>query len=126
MSHLKKQPTDIYRRFGHFLTPTFIIFLITGYYLQWLLFEVLALYGVMSLMTLILYAWDKSAAQANRWRTKESTLQLLALCGGWPGAFYAQCWLRHKSRKPSFQRMFWVCVVLNIGIFAIFLKLKFA
>lgn len=55
------------------------------------------LYIVMSIVTFIAYAIDKSAAQNNRWRTKESTLHLFAVIGGWPGAFFAQNMLRHKS-----------------------------
>ncbi|MDP3638593.1 MAG: DUF1294 domain-containing protein, partial [Azonexus sp.] len=61
------------------------------------------------------YALDKSAAQGGRWRTQESTLHLLALIGGWPGALIAQNRLRHKSRKTSFQLVFWMTVLLNCG-----------
>ena len=56
----------------------------------------------LSLLTFIAYALDKNAAQTGRWRTKESTLHLLALAGGWPGAWAAQRLLRHKSSKQSF------------------------
>jgi len=61
------------------------------------------------------YAFDKSAALRNQWRTQESTLHLFALVGGWPGALAAQRLLRHKSAKASFQATFWVTVVLNCG-----------
>lgn len=71
------------------------------------------LYGVASIVAFAAYALDKSAAKNNRWRTPESTLHLFALLGGWPGAVAAQRWLRHKSRKPSFQFVFWTTVVLN-------------
>ena len=73
-----------------------------------------ASYAAMSLITLIVYAWDKAAAQAGRWRTSEATLHLLALAGGWPGALLAQHWLRHKSAKRAFRAVFWVTVVLNL------------
>ena len=63
---------------------------------------VLALYMVASLLTFIMYAVDKSAAQKGSWRTQESTLHLLSLAGGWPGALVAQQKLRHKSKKQSF------------------------
>ena len=71
------------------------------------------LYAVASIATFVAYALDKSAARTNRWRTPESTLHLCALLGGWPGAVAAQHWLRHKSRKPSFQLVFWATVALN-------------
>lgn len=77
---------------------------------------VLALYLVASLITFFAYAFDKSAALNNRWRTQESTLHLFALLGGWPGALAAQRLLRHKSKKTSFQTVFWGTVFLNCGV----------
>ena len=38
-----------------------------------------------NLLTFLVYAMDKSAAQNGQWRTKESHLHLLSLAGGWPG-----------------------------------------
>ncbi len=70
-------------------------------------------YLLMSTITFIAYALDKSAARKGRWRTKESTLQLMALLGGWPGALLAQSWLRHKSQKVSFRVTLWCMIVLN-------------
>jgi uncharacterized membrane protein YsdA (DUF1294 family) len=80
-------------------------------------FLVLPLYLVASLLTFIIYAVDKSAAKRGAWRTKESTLHLLALAGGWPGAIIAQQKLRHKSKKQSFRIVFWFTVLINIGAF---------
>jgi uncharacterized membrane protein YsdA (DUF1294 family)/cold shock CspA family protein len=76
---------------------------------------VLALYLVASFVAFVAYAFDKSAAARNQWRTQESTLHLFALVGGWPGALAAQRMLRHKSAKASFQATFWITVVLNCG-----------
>lgn len=76
-----------------------------------------AVYGVLSLLCFIVYAIDKSAAVNGRWRTPESTLHLLALAGGWPGAILAQQWLRHKSSKLAFRIVFWCSVALNMGAF---------
>ena len=75
--------------------------------------KVFGFYLAASLAAFVFYAWDKSAAEKNHWRTKESTLHLIALAGGWPGALLAQKVLRHKSRKQSFQVVFWITVVLN-------------
>ena len=77
----------------------------------------LSLYMAVSTLTFIIYAVDKSAAAKGSWRTQESTLHLLALAGGWPGALIAQEKLRHKSKKKSFRSVFWVTVLLNCGAF---------
>jgi uncharacterized membrane protein YsdA (DUF1294 family)/cold shock CspA family protein len=74
---------------------------------------VLWLYLAASLVAFAAYALDKSAAKNDRWRTPERTLHFFALAGGWPGALAAQGLLRHKSRKPSFQLVFWATVILN-------------
>lgn len=74
---------------------------------------VLWLYLVASAVGFVAYARDKSAAKKGRWRVPERTLHLIALAGGWPGAVAAQRFLRHKSKKPSFQLVFWATVVLN-------------
>lgn len=76
----------------------------------------LGLLGMLVLLngvTFFAYALDKSAAQRGAWRTPEQTLHLLALLGGWPAAWWAQQWLRHKSRKPSFRTAYWGTVLLN-------------
>ena len=78
---------------------------------------IFAIYLVVSLVTFAAYAMDKSAARKGAWRTQESTLHMLSLLGGWPGALVAQQKLRHKSRKQSFRLVFWFTVVLNIGVF---------
>ncbi len=74
-------------------------------------------YLVASLLTFILYAVDKSAAQKGSWRIQESTLHLFSLAGGWLGAMIAQQTFRHKSKKQSFRIVFWVTVFLNIAVF---------
>lgn len=79
---------------------------------------VLVLYLAASVVAFLAYALDKSAAQKNRWRTQEKTLHLFALLGGWPGALAAQRLFRHKSKKTSFQAVFWVTVFVNCGVLA--------
>ena len=78
---------------------------------------ILEIYVIASLFTFIAYAMDKLAARNGSWRTQESTLHLLSLAGGWPGALIAQQKLRHKSKKPSFRSLFWLTVCLNGGAF---------
>ena len=75
-------------------------------------------YLAASVAAVIAYAIAKSAATRGQWRTSEATLHLIALLGGWPGALIAQQLLHHKSRKPSFQFVFWATVVANCGALA--------
>jgi uncharacterized membrane protein YsdA (DUF1294 family) len=49
-----------------------------------------AVYGLMSLITFVVYYLDKRAARLGRPRTPEATLHVLELLGGWPGALLAQ------------------------------------
>ena len=80
---------------------------------------VAALYAGASVVCALVYAIDKSAAVAGRWRVSESTLHTLSLVGGWPGALVAQQVLRHKSNKASFRSAFWGTVVVNVAAFVV-------
>jgi uncharacterized membrane protein YsdA (DUF1294 family)/cold shock CspA family protein len=73
----------------------------------------LVLYPSASLFSFLQYWWDKSSAQAGRWRTPENTLHLVELVGGWPGALVAQQCFRHKTRKPSFQLVVWLIIAAH-------------
>ena len=100
-----------------FAIPAFVLLaLVVG--LLWRVPPMLLLvYGVASVITFAAYAGDKSAAQRGARRTPESTLHLLALLGGWPGALLAQQLLRHKSSKAEFRATFWGTVILNVAGF---------
>ena len=76
-----------------------------------------AAYLAMSLVCFASYALDKSAARSGERRTPESTLLMLGLFGGWPGAVLAQQWLRHKTVKQPFRRIFWFTVAANMAFF---------
>lgn len=76
-------------------------------------------YPVMSVLSFINYAADKSAANKADWRISERALLLVDLLCGWPGGLLAQQTLRHKTRKASFQVMFWVTVVANVAAVAL-------
>lgn len=73
----------------------------------------IVLYPAMSLVTFALYADDKARAQKGNWRTSEKTLHLCELAGGWLGGFIAQRKLHHKSRKESYQIVFWGIVITH-------------
>ena len=88
---------------------------VTGQAPWWLL----PWYLVLSAVTFMLYGWDKVSARGGHWRTQESTLNGLALLGGWPGAWIAQYAWRHKSRKSSFQAAFWSATVVNVVVLVV-------
>jgi uncharacterized membrane protein YsdA (DUF1294 family)/cold shock CspA family protein len=77
---------------------------------------VLVIYLVVSGLAFAFYGFDKSAAEDGRRRIPEINLHMLGFLGGWPGALVAQRVFRHKSRKLSFQLIFWVVVVLNCAV----------
>lgn len=80
---------------------------------------VLFVYLGTSLLCILIYTLDKSAAALGRWRVSESALLLLGLAGGWPGAILAQQLLHHKTKKRSFQSAFAGSVVVNILAFVV-------
>lgn len=99
---------------GAFLLPgLFLLFVAAAVFLGPLPLFILGLYLGASAVTFLLYKHDKSAAEKGRWRTKENTLHVFSLIGGWPGAFVAQKLLSHKSSKESFRNLFWATVVIN-------------
>ena len=73
----------------------------------------LAAYGVVSVVAFFLYWSDKRKARADTWRTPENVLHAVELAGGWPGALLAQQMFRHKTRKVSFQLVFWLIVLAH-------------
>ncbi|KAF1912510.1 hypothetical protein BDU57DRAFT_458916 [Ampelomyces quisqualis] len=64
-----------------------------------------------STVTFLLYGYDMMQARNNEWRVKETTLHVLALVGGWPGALVGMHYFQHKTRKTGFQFVFWVTVL---------------
>ena len=73
----------------------------------------LAAYGIVSVLAFFLYWSDKRKARTDTWRTPENVLHAVELAGGWPGALVAQQVFRHKTRKVSYQVLFWVIVLLH-------------
>ena len=78
----------------------------------------MALYLPASLAAVLLYGIDKAAARRDRRRIRESTLHLVALAGGWPGALLARRAFRHKTRKQPFSAVLWGCMALNVALVA--------
>ena len=84
---------------------------------------VATVYAVMSVVTFVVYWVDKRAAARDRRRVPEARLHLMELLGGWPGALVAQILVRHKSRKLSFQIVFWLIVILHAAAWIAVLRI---
>lgn len=82
-------------------------------------------YPAGSLAAFALYLHDKRSALCGRWRTPEVQLHLIELLGGWPGALVAQQAFRHKTRKPSFQLVFWLIVIAHQVVWLDYLYLQY-
>lgn len=67
----------------------------------------------LSLITFILYGYDKAQACSFGWRVRERTLHMLEFLGGWPGALIGQHFFQHKTTKLSYQITFWFIVVVH-------------
>jgi len=111
---------DVQRGTGTLVAiPLFVILYLVISFLWGSPLFIAAVYVAASLITYLVYAQDKSAARRNARRTPENTLHLLAVAGGWPGALFAQQFLRHKSIKSEFRAVFWATVILNTVAFVL-------
>src|SRR3546814_8379677 len=79
-------------------------------------------YVGLSFLSYLMYWLDKEAAQGGARRIPESTLHLVDLLGGWPGALIAQQQFRHKTVKASFQFAFWCSALANIAIMGLLVR----
>ena len=109
----KSRPRRGAMRFVLAVAASFFALLTSLVVLDKLPVTLLAAYGLLSVVAFFMYGEDKSAAEQGRWRTPESTLHLLALVGGWPGALVAQRFFRHKTTKQPFRTIFWITVLAN-------------
>ena len=95
------------------LAFTFALLFTVGYLSGHVAMPIFIGYATMSALTFILFGIDKYAAINGRNRIPENKLHLCSLLGGWPGALFAQPIFRHKTRKQSFQVLFWLMAVVN-------------
>ena len=69
-----------------------------------------------SVVTFLLYGYDKYQAVNGNWRVPEMVLHAVTLVGGTPGAFAGQIVFRHKTRKGSFRSVFFMIVLLQAAV----------
>ena len=85
---------------------------------QAVILAVLGWYGVLSLVSLVMYWRDKRAAGRGRRRTSEKALLTTDLLGGWPGGWVARRAFHHKTRKASYRARFYAVVFVHLVAWA--------
>lgn len=73
----------------------------------------LGLYTIASVVAFFLYWIDKKKAENSSRRIPEANLHFFESLGGWVGALVAQQVFRHKTRKLSYQIVFWFIVAAH-------------
>ena len=76
-------------------------------------------YGAVSLLTLILFAWDKLMAVKGRRRIPEGALLSASLLGGGAGGLLGMYLFRHKTRKTGFRIFVPLSLFLQIALLAL-------
>jgi uncharacterized membrane protein YsdA (DUF1294 family) len=84
-------------------------------YLIWL--------ATVSVITFILYGYDKAQAKKGGWRVQEKVLHWLALAGGFSGGWAGRSVFRHKTKKRIFLFVLVVSTAIHLGFgYWLFLK----
>ncbi|QUJ75963.1 DUF1294 domain-containing protein [Sulfitobacter albidus] len=78
-----------------------------------------AAFDVWNCAVFAIYARDKRAAYAGRWRIPERRLLALAALGGGAGAIAAQRMLRHKTHKQPFAHRLRLIAATQAGVAAL-------
>ncbi len=80
--------------------------------MQW----ILGAYAIASLVTFFIYGHDKRQARRGGSRVPEKMLHACEFVGGWGGALVAQRVWHHKTKKRSYQLIFWTIGVLHAAM----------
>ena len=72
----------------------------------------LAVYVILNIIAFLSYIWDKHKAKNDQWRTRESTLIILAFFGPF-GATAGMLAVRHKTQKLKF-KLVYIFLILHI------------
>ena len=71
-----------------------------------------------SVVAFLFYGWDKLQASQGGWRVPELVLHILALAGGFPGAWLGRRVFRHKTKEPLFLIVIILSAILHIALAA--------
>lgn len=80
---------------------------------------VLLYYFAISIITALVLGIDKWKAKTKRWRTRESTIFLFGLVGGFVGGLLGMKIFSHKTKKPIFYVVFIGCAAIHIVLWAL-------
>jgi uncharacterized membrane protein YsdA (DUF1294 family)/cold shock CspA family protein len=121
-SHMYDNQSFFYDNiFPYIVAGGFVSLLILLFIIGIVPLPVLVLYLALSLATFYIYFKDKSSAKNEQQRTPENILHFCSVIGGWPGALMAMKVHHHKSKKKSFQNVFWITVSSNCCILILLL-----
>lgn len=73
-----------------------------------------------NLVAFLTYGYDKVIAGSRRSRVPERVLLWLALILGSLGAWLGMQVFHHKTAKDSFQRRFWLVLLVQIGVIILY------
>ncbi len=83
-----------------------------------MIYEILFVYFVLvSLVAVVITAWDKHCAKRDMWRIPESTLLIISALGGSLAMFITMRTIRHKTKHPKF--MFGIPAIMVAQVAAI-------
>jgi uncharacterized membrane protein YsdA (DUF1294 family) len=80
-----------------------------------MLARALVAYAALSLVTFLVYGWDKRQARQGGRRVPEVRLHALALAGGFVGAWLGMRAFRHKTRKIAFTVVMILAAAVHVG-----------
>lgn len=83
---------------------------------------IVTVYVAASLAAFVTFWLDKQRAVTGGRRVPEHLLHLLALVGGWPGAWLAARCFRHKTRKLRFRVVFCAIVLCHVVVGGLYLR----
>lgn len=72
--------------------------------------------AVASVITFLLYGFDKARSKNGGWRVPEIVLHGLALVGGFPGGWAGRSVFRHKTKKGIFVFVLVVSIAIHLGL----------
>lgn len=79
-----------------------------GWYFYWIWL------AAASVITFLLYGFDKARSKNGGWRVPEIVLHGLALVGGFPGGWAGRSVFRHKTKKGIFVFVLAVSTVIHL------------